>query len=93
MLGNIKQSLDNLERSIKTAASMAKEAKTGNVIQTTEAVGLATRDFYHTYWHCRDFELNHLWQRSIFLSAFIIICFSAYGDLALAYSFSRINRG
>lgn len=32
-------------------------------------------DFYR----CRDFELANLWQRSIFLSAFLILCFTGYG--------------
>lgn len=29
-------------------------------------------------WKCRDFELSHLWQRSIFITAFIIAVFAAY---------------
>ena len=30
-------------------------------------------------WQCRDFELSHLWQRSIFLTAFLILIYSGYG--------------
>lgn len=51
-------------------------------ITITEDSRLTSKDIYRTYWHCRDFELNHLWQRSVFLTAFIVLCFSAYGMLA-----------
>lgn len=30
---------------------------------------------------CRDLEIYNLWQRSVFLSVFLIVCFSAYGYL------------
>ncbi|WP_242385688.1 RipA family octameric membrane protein [Phocaeicola sartorii] len=83
MLEKTRQSLLSIGEAIKTSASTAKEIKVANPVETAESVPLTTRDFYHTYWHCRDFELSHLWQRSIFLSAFLIICFSAYGYLAL----------
>lgn len=44
---------------------------------------LTTKDIYYTLWRCRDFELSHLWQRSIFLSAFLLLCFTGYGVLIL----------
>lgn len=40
---------------------------------------LSKRDFYEQYWKCRDFELKTLWQRSIFLGSFLILCFTGYG--------------
>lgn len=40
---------------------------------------LALRDLYENYWHCRDFEIRNLWQRSIFLGTFIVLCFTGYG--------------
>lgn len=40
---------------------------------------LTLRDFYEQYWHCRDFEINNLWQRSIFLGTFLVLCFTGYG--------------
>ena len=40
---------------------------------------LSLRDFYEQYWHCRDFEINNLWQRSIFLGTFLVLCFTGYG--------------
>lgn len=34
-------------------------------------------------YRCRDLEISNLWQRSIFLSVFLILCFTAYGYLML----------
>ncbi len=42
---------------------------------------IAIKEIHETLWRCRDFELSHLWQRSIFLSAFLILCFTGYGGL------------
>lgn len=47
----------------------------------TENSKLTVKDLYNTYWRCRDFEITHLWQRSVFLTAFLVLCFSAYGIL------------
>ena len=41
--------------------------------------GLTLRDFYKQYWRCRDFEIKNLWQRSIFLGTFLVLCFTGYG--------------
>lgn len=32
---------------------------------------------------CRDLEISNLWQRSVFLSVFLILCFTGYGYLLL----------
>lgn len=40
---------------------------------------LTLRDLYDQYWHCRDFEINNLWQRSIFLGTFLALCYTGYG--------------
>ena len=40
---------------------------------------LTKRDFYEQYWSCRDFEIKNLWQRSIFLGTFLVLCYTAYG--------------
>lgn len=42
-------------------------------------VPLEQIEFYKNYWKCRDFELQHLWQRSVFLSAFLTLCCTSYG--------------
>ena len=40
---------------------------------------LSIKELYAQYWHCRDFEIQNLWQRSIFLGTFLILCFTGYG--------------
>jgi hypothetical protein len=37
------------------------------------------KDIHSTYWRSRDFELSSLWQRSVFLTAFLVLLFTAYG--------------
>lgn len=37
------------------------------------------KDIYATLWRCRDFELSHLWQRSVFLTAFLLLAYTGYG--------------
>ena len=32
-----------------------------------------------TFYKCRDLEITNLWQRSIFLGAFLLLCFTGYG--------------
>lgn len=36
-------------------------------------------DLFRRYWKCRNFELQNLWQRSIFLATFLVLCFTGYG--------------
>lgn len=38
---------------------------------------------YESLWRCRDFELSHLWQRSIFLTAFIVLSYTGYGFIIM----------
>lgn len=40
-------------------------------------------DIYDGLWKCRDFELAHCWQRSIFLTAFLMACYAGYGGFVL----------
>lgn len=37
------------------------------------------KDVHGSFWKCRDFELSHLWQRSIFLTTFLVLSFTGYG--------------
>ena len=39
------------------------------------------KDAYERTWACRDFELSHLWQRSVFLAVFLLAIAGAYGTL------------
>lgn len=79
---NIIRSFNHIGDVIQNTSSTTKYIKITDKIEVAESIRLTTKDFYRTYWHCRDFELTHLWQRSVFLTAFLVICFSAYGYLA-----------
>ena len=46
---------------------------------------ITLRDVYERLWKCRDFEISHLWQRSIFLATFLAIGFTGYGKLLEIY--------
>ena len=39
------------------------------------------KDVHEKLWAARDFEINHLWQRSIFLATFITLTFTLYFSL------------
>lgn len=49
----------------------------------SEGKTISCCDVYKTLWKCRDFELQHCWQRSIFLTAFLIACYAGYGQIIL----------
>lgn len=44
---------------------------------------ITLKDAYEELWRCRDFELSHLWQRSVFLGAFLLAMFAGYGSVVL----------
>ncbi len=39
---------------------------------------ITKRDVYERLWEGRNFEIEHLWQRSIFLATFLVLIFTAY---------------
>lgn len=59
--------------------SQAGGKKTGEGEETVEKVTI--RDVWENLWHCRDFELEHFWHRSAFLSGMLLAGFTAYGCL------------
>lgn len=40
---------------------------------------LDIKNVHQTLWKCRDFELTSLWQRSIFLTTLLVLCYTGYG--------------
>lgn len=42
---------------------------------------VSLKEIRDTFYKCRDFEISNLWQRAIFLSAFLVLCFTMYGYL------------
>lgn len=48
-------------------------------------------DVYKRAWVSRDFELSHLWQRSVFLAVFLIAIAGAYGTILEKMYFSEVR--
>ena len=46
-------------------------------------------DLYEKLWASRDFEINHLWQRSIFLATFIVALFTIYFSVLNNFTSSK----
>jgi hypothetical protein len=42
-------------------------------------------DVFDRLWKCRDFEISHLWQRSVFLATFLVLVAGGYGKLFECY--------
>lgn len=56
------------------------------IINTNDIVinsKITTKDIRDSLWRCRDFELSHLWQRSIFLTTILLLCFTGYGIVTM----------
>ena len=43
---------------------------------------LTVKDLYKEFWECRNFEIDHLWQRSVFLAVFLLAIAAGYGTFA-----------
>lgn len=54
-----------------------------------EKYTISPKDVYEKAWECRNFELTHLWQRSIFLGAFLLAIAGAYGKIIFELYFSN----
>lgn len=82
----------------KTTGSVNESSSQSNVIQevnksrekgvsdTQEIIinsKITAKDIRDSLWRCRDFELSHLWQRSIFLTTILILCFTGYGVITM----------
>lgn len=42
---------------------------------------VSLKEIRDTFYHLRDFEISNLWQRSLFLSAFLVLLFTIYGNI------------
>ena len=42
---------------------------------------LSLKELRDNFYKCRNFEISNLWQRSIFLTAFLVLCFTGYGTI------------
>lgn len=50
-------------------------------IKDTGTNTITAKDLYQEAWRCRDFEIDHLWQRSVFLASFMLAIAAGYGAL------------
>lgn len=64
-----------VNKSVEKGASDAQEIIINSKI--------TAKDIRDSLWRCRDFELSHLWQRSIFLTTILILCFTGYGVVTM----------
>jgi len=55
--------------------------------QYEEKFQIDPKDAYERTWSCRDFEISHLWQRSVFLAVFLIAIAGAYGNILMSMYF------
>lgn len=62
--------------------NMGKENNSKSLV-CRDGNNISVCDQYESLWRCRDFELSHLWQRSVFLQALLLLCFTGYGSLLL----------
>lgn len=67
-----------------SSQSNNKATETINTIKIIEDDELSGKEIRDTFYHCRDFEINNLWQRSIFLFGFMLACFTGYGTILIA---------
>lgn len=45
---------------------------------------MKTSDYWklrETFYNCRDFEIKNLWQKSVLLTAFFVLCFTVYANI------------
>ena len=61
------------------------ETLQGKKVEIADASTLSPRDLYLQICKNRDFEISLVWQRAIFLTAFLLGCFTAYGSIVLRF--------
>lgn len=57
----------------------------------SEPCKVTIKDAYEELWRCRDFELKHLWQRSVFLAVFLTGTFAGYGGFFNVWIGKRVG--
>ena len=56
----------------------------------SEETKVTRKDLHEKLWESRSFEINHLWQRSIFLATFIVALFTLYFSVLNLY-YTELN--
>ena len=76
-------SVDNSSQSNVTPHAKTVGKETSNAQEIIINSKITTKDIRDSLWRCRDFELSHLWQRSIFLTTILLLCFTGYGVVTM----------
>lgn len=76
-------SVDNSSQSNVTPDAKTVGKETSNAQEIVINSMITTKDIRDSLWRCRDFELSHLWQRSIFLTTILVLCFTGYGVVTI----------
>lgn len=76
-------SVDNSSQSNVTPDAKKVGKETSNAQEIIINSKITTKDIRDSLWRCRDFELSHLWQRSIFLTTILLLCFTGYGVVTM----------
>ena len=45
-----------------------------------------------SFYRCRDFEINNLWQKSVLLTAFLVLSFTVYANLIPKLFFGSVSK-
>ena len=48
-----------------------------------KAFKVTPKQIYKEIWECRNFEIDHLWQRSVFLAVFLLAIAGGYGGVVM----------
>lgn len=71
-------------RNLRRKDSLRKSFRYAKVhLDSRQYTRAELNDVLDRLYKCRDLEISNLWQRSVFLSVFMILCFTGYGYLFL----------
>lgn len=72
---------DQLEQIEQKESFTTEHRKKKKVHSKNVCAQVSLKEIRDTFYHLRDFEISNLWQRSLFLSAFLVLLFTIYGNL------------
>ena len=64
---------------------LLEDKAVSRAIKDMSPAHLSVKDIYESLCRSRDREIEMVWKRAVFLTAFLIACFTAYGGLLVAY--------
>lgn len=72
---------DQLEQIEQKESFTTEHRKKKKVHSKNVCAQVSLKEIRDTFYHLRDFEISNLWQRSLFLSAFLVLLFTVYGNI------------